>query len=212
MIKNILLIVCTLFLGVACIAQSDTILVKTNYGNFKAVLYDYTPQHRDLLLDAIRRGVYTEAQFNRVIAGFVTQGGELDEDILAGEALEPAKVAPRLAPEFDDRAFHKVGALGAGRDDNPSKSSYLNQLYFVVGKPVTEADLRVLEQAKGVKYTDQQRAVYLSQGGQPRLDKDYTVFGEVIEGLDVLIKMSKVATNANDKPLEKVLFTMEIVN
>jgi cyclophilin family peptidyl-prolyl cis-trans isomerase len=194
-----------------CYGQSRKILVKTNFGNFKVLLYDYTPKHRQLLLDAIEKNVYHGAEFNRVIADFVIQGGELDEDILAREAKDATTVPKRLAPEFDKRAFHKVGALGAGRDDNPTESSFLNQLYFVVGKSVTEDDLRALEQKKGIKYTIEQRQAYLKNGGQPRLDQDYTVFGEIYEGLDVVMAISKVGTNASDRPLEKVLFTMEVI-
>ena len=69
------------------------------------------------------------------------------------EAADPAGAKPRLAGEFDSRAFHKIGTLGQGRDDNPNKASFLNQIYFVVGKKVTEEDLETLEVKKGIKFT-----------------------------------------------------------
>jgi len=209
--KRILSTIFALLLLTVCYGQSHKVLVKTNFGNFKVLLYDYTPKHRQLLLDAIERNVYRGAEFNRVIGDFVIQGGELDEDILAREAKDAMAVPQRLAPEFDKRAFHKIGALGAGRDDNPTKSSFLNQLYFVVGKSVSERDLTTLEQKKGVKYTAEQRQAYLKDGGQPRLDQDYTVFGEIYEGLDVVMAISKVGTNTSDRPVEKVTFTMEVI-
>lgn len=202
----------SLFSFLTSVAQTDTILVKTDQGNFKVMLYDFIPKHRALLKKSVQEGVYSGAAFNRVIADFVVQGGELDESILTREANEPDKLPERLAPEFDERAFHKVGVLGAGRDDNPTKSSFLNQIYFVVGKKVSDADLNLLEDKKGIQYTDEQRAVYLEQGGQPRLDKDYTVFGEVVEGLDVLMEISKSPTDSKDNPLGKILFTMELLN
>lgn len=208
--KRALVTVFALLIFSVCYGQTYKILVKTNYGNFKVLLYDYTPHHRQLLLDAIRAKVYDQAEFNRVIADFVIQGGDLDEEILAREAKDISAVE-RLSPEFDKRAFHKIGALGAGRDDNPTKSSFLNQLYFVVGKPVTEGDLHTLEQKKGIKYTPEQRRAYLTNGGQPRLDYDYTVFGEIYEGLDVVTAISKVRTTSTDLPVEKVLFTMEVI-
>ncbi|KAF5308682.1 hypothetical protein FQR65_LT18006 [Abscondita terminalis] len=93
-------------------------------------------------------------------------GGELDEDILSEEAKSPSKPPVRLAPEFDTRAFHKIGALGAGRDDNPTKSSFLNQLYFVVGKKVTVQDLEHWRRKKGIYIDKEQRERnYLKNGG-----------------------------------------------
>ncbi|MGJ1363657.1 peptidylprolyl isomerase [Sphingobacterium spiritivorum] len=204
----VLLFLCFFFISQA---QSKKILVHTNYGDFKVLLYDYTAHHKQLLLDAIQSGVYTNAQFNRVISDFVVQGGELDEDILSEEAKSPSKPPVRLAPEFDTRAFHKIGALGAGRDDNPTKSSFLNQLYFVVGKKVTVQDLDALEKKKGIVYSKEQREEYLKNGGQPRLDHDYTVFGEIYEGLDVIMKISKVKTSSADLPVDKVTFSLTVI-
>lgn len=193
---------------VSLYAQTNRLIFHTRYGDIKVILYDYTPRHRDLILRSIKENVYTEAFFNRVITDFVVQGGEHDIDIARREAADPSKAKPRLEPEFDERAFHKIGALGAGRDDNPRKASFLNQIYFVVGKSVTEKELDDLEKKKGIKYTADQRKSYLSQGGQPRLDGDYTVFGEVYEGLDVLLQISKVKTDPNDFPLSPIRFTL----
>jgi len=190
-------------------AQTHKLMFETPFGSFKVVLYDYTPKHRDLILYALKTDVYKEAFFNRVIEHFVVQGGEHDIDIEKREAVDPTHQKPRLAPEFDDKAFHKTGALGAGRDNNPEKASFLNQIYFVVGKPVTAADLDDLEKKKNIKYTQEQRKTYLQTGGQPRLDKDYTVFGEVYEGLDVLMRIGKVETDEEDFPIQKIPFTIK---
>lgn len=150
--------------------------------------------------------MYHDALFNRVIENFVVQGGEHDVDIAEQEkALQPSE-RYRLPAEFDSRAFHKMGALGAGRDENDDKASFLNQIYFVVGKIVTNEELNALELKKGIKFSENQREIYLKNGGLPRLDNDYTVFGEVYEGLEVLLKISKVQTNEKDYPLEKIIF------
>lgn len=188
------------------LAQSHKLLFKTEHGSFKVMLYDFTPKHQKLILDAIRNDVYKDALFNRVIENFVVQGGEHDDDIAKKEKDLPANEHYRLPAEFDSRAFHKMGALGAGRDDNPQKASFLNQIYFVVGKPVSVDDLDTIEQKKGIKFTKEQRETYFFEGGFPRLDGDYTVFGEVYEGLDVLLKISKFKTNEKDAPLHPVSF------
>lgn len=182
----------------------------TRFGTFEVMLYDFTPKHRDLMLKAIVSGEYKNALFNRIIENFVVQGGEHDVNIAEREAADLSGYKPRLPAEFDPRAFHKMGALGAGRDDNPEKASFLNQLYFVVGRPVTEADLSALEKRKNLRFTSTQRAEYLKNGGLPRLDGDYTIFGEVTRGFEVLMEISRVATDEKDYPLEEVVFNIRV--
>lgn len=207
--KKITLIIGLLFICMSnSNAQSKRLLFKTAFGEFKVVLYDFTPNHRDLILRSIKDTVYKGALFNRIIENFVVQGGEHDIDIERREAVDPQHRKPRLAAEFDQRAFHKIGALGAGRDGNPEKASFLNQIYFVVGKKVSSADLDSLEIKKGIKYSKKQRKEYLAHGGQPRLDHDFTVFGEIYQGLDVILKISQVKTDQQDFPLEKVPFSI----
>lgn len=192
-------------------AQTHKIAFKTDYGTIKVMLYDYTPNHRDLMLKSIQDSVYKDALFNRIIENFVVQGGEHDIDIARREAEDPSGSKPRLAGEFDVRAFHKIGALGQGRDDNPEKASFLNQIYFVVGKKVTAEDLDKLEAKKGIKFTDEQRNEYLKNGGQPRLDGDYTIFGEIYEGLEVIKAISRFKTDKDDFPLSPVRFSVSII-
>lgn len=190
-------------------AQSHRLLFKTSYGTFKVMLYDFTPRHQKLILEAVAEKVYHQALFNRVIAGFVVQGGEHDDDIAKREQQLPENEHKRLTSEFDSRAYHKRGALGAGRDDNPTKASFLNQIYFVIGTPVTMEELNKYELKKGISYSLEQRKTYLSDGGLPRLDGDYTVFGEVYEGFEVLQLISNLKTDANDAPLTPVVFDIE---
>lgn len=210
--KKVILPLFILFFSLMTHAQSKHVQFETPYGTFKVLLYDFTPKHRDLFVESIQDDVYKDALFNRVIKDFVVQGGEHDIDIEKREKENPAAGKPRLAAEFDDRAFHKLGALGAGRDDNPEKASFLNQIYFVVGKPVTEKDLADLAQKKHIQFTADQRASYLRDGGLPRLDHDYTVFGEVYEGFDVLLKISKVATDKANYPIQAIPFQVNVLN
>lgn len=204
--NRILLFFAIFFFQYSARAQSHKLIFKTPHGIFKVLLYDFTPQHQQLLLDAMKNDVYKTAFFNRVIENFVVQGGEHDDDIAARESVLSAWPPKRLAPEFDSRAFHKRGALGAGRDDNDQKASFLNQIYFVVGKPVSEEELAQLEIKKGIKFTAEQRKHYREQGGLPRLDGDYTVFGEVYEGFEVLMEISQLQTNAKDAPIYEIPF------
>lgn len=201
-----------LLISVSTKAQTNKIEFTTSYGSFKVVLYDFTPAHRDLILSSLENNLYKDALFNRIIEGFVIQGGDHDIDIEKYEATHPEYGKPRLAAEFDDRAFHKIGALGAGRDANEEKASFLKQIYFVVGSAVTPAQLDSLEKIKHIKFTERQRETYLRIGGQPRLDKDFTVFGEVYEGLNVLLEISRIKTNAQDFPLKVVPFTFKRIN
>jgi cyclophilin family peptidyl-prolyl cis-trans isomerase len=193
------------------IAQSRKIALKTDYGTIKVLLYDFTPKHRDLMLQSIEDSVYQGALFNRIIENFVVQGGEHDIDIAKREAANSSGHKPRLAGEFDARAFHKMGALGQGRDDNPDKASFLNQIYFVVGKKVTEDDLAKLEAQKGIKFTKEQREEYLKKGGLPRLDGYYTVFGEIYEGMEVIMAISRFKTDKDDFPLSPVKFSISVI-
>lgn len=193
-------------------AQSTYVRLVTNKGNITLLLYNETPKHRDMFLQTVKKGLYNNAQFNRVIKSFVSQGGELDETILDREKQHPEIPVQRLAAEIKPTLFHKKGALGAGRNDNPEKSSYLTQMYLVVGKPQTDEQLDALEQKKGIKFSSSQRTVYKIIGGTPHLDNDYTVFGEVVEGMEVADAINSVQTDKNDLPLEPVTFKPVILS
>lgn len=210
--KRISILILLFLVQTTVIAQSKKVLFETNYGSFKVVLYDFTPHHQQLFLDAIKDDVYKDAFFNRIIEGFVVQGGMHDDEIAQREVGLPENEKKRLPAEFDSRAIHKIGVLGAGRDVNEQKASFLNQIYFVVGKKVTQEDLDAVQTKKGITYTAEQQDQYLNNGGLPRLDGDYTVFGEVYEGYDVLEQISKVRTNVKDAPLQAVSFSVSEIN
>lgn len=210
---NLICSFCLLFIGSIEFgyAQEKKILFSTAYGDFKVMLYDFTPQHRDLFIQCMNDGVYREALFNRVIKNFVVQGGEHDIDIELRETLHHEMPKHRFPAEFDSRAIHRLGALGAGRDGNPEKASFLNQIYFVVGKEVRENDLDEIAKKKNIVYTEDQIRTYLEIGGQPRLDQDYTVFGEVYEGIEVLLRIAKANTDQLDFPLEEIPFQLYMI-
>lgn len=191
----------------ACHAQPKFVRLVTNKGDITLLLYDETPKHRDAFLQSIHDGLFDHAAFNRVIKSFVSQGGELDETILERENQHPEIPLARIEAEIIPALFHKKGALGAGRNDNPELSSYLTQIYLVAGKIQSDAQLDALEQKKGIKFSIKQREVYKKIGGIPRLDHDYTVFGEIVEGINVADVINSISTNKNDLPLIPIVFT-----
>lgn len=192
-------------------AQSVRVKFATDKGNFTVMLYDETPRHRDMFVEAVQKGWYKNAEFNRVIKGFVNQGGELDDTILNREKRHPELGVKRFPAELKPDLFHKKGALGAGRDDNPEKAAFFTQIYFVIGKKYTDAQLDSVEQKKHVSIPAAQRQVYKTIGGIPRLDGDYTIFGEITEGLEVVEAINNVPTDKHDVPLKPVVFNVEIV-
>lgn len=192
-------------------AQSTSVRFLTNKGNITIMLYDETPKHRDMFLKEVKKGSYKNALFNRVIKDFVSQGGELDDTILNREKRDPKKLAPRFAAELKPNLFHKKGALGAGRDDNPEKASYFTQIYLVAGKKQSDAQLDALEKKKNRKIPAAQRELYKTIGGTPHLDGDYTIFGEITEGMEVADAINSVAADKNDVPLNPVIFNVVVL-
>lgn len=210
-IKKLLLILQALLCTQLLFAQSASVRFITNKGNITIMLYDETPKHRDMFLKQVKKGAYKNAEFNRVIKDFVSQGGELDDTILNREKRDPKKLAPRFPAELRSELFHKKGTLGAGRDDNPAKAAYFTQIYLVAGKKQTDAQLDVIEQKKHRKIPASQREVYKTIGGTPHLDGDYTIFGEITEGMEIADAINSVATDKNDVPLSPVIFNVTVL-
>lgn len=210
--KNLSLFLLFMLFVMAGKAQSTFVRFVTNKGNITVMLYDETPAHRDMFLKSIKRGLYKNAAFNRVIKDFVSQGGELDDTILNREKKNPKLGAKRFPAEIRPSIFHKKGTLGAGRDDNPEKASYFTQIYLVLGKKQTDDQLNAIEKKKNRKIPVAQRAVYKTIGGTPHLDQDYTIFGEIVEGMDVADAINSVATDKNDVPLKAIVFNPVVLS
>jgi peptidyl-prolyl cis-trans isomerase B (cyclophilin B) len=116
--------------------------------------------------------------------------------------------------EFVDSLIHVKGAIAAARTGdnvNPEKRSSGSQFYIVHGSPVDDNLLKNLEMRKGVTYTDEQRADYLAHGGTPFLDRDYTVFGKLLTGFDVLDKIAAVQKDGRDRPLSDVRMYIKVI-
>ncbi|MBP5573253.1 MAG: peptidylprolyl isomerase [Bacteroidales bacterium] len=196
-----LILMTLLFAGLMCQAQDkETIVViETNYGTIKAKLYNDTPLHRDNFIKLVNEGWYNGSPFHRVINKFMIQGGQN-----ADGRQDPGYTVPA---EFRTNHFHKKGALCAARQAdqvNPKKASSGSQFYIVQGQVFDDKTLDLYENRLGKVISPKQRQVYKSVGGTPHLDGDYTVFGEVTEGLDIVDKIASVKTGYMDVPVEPV--------
>ncbi len=182
--------------------------IQTPLGNMTAVLFDATPAHRDNFEKLAENGFFDNLLFHRVIPGFMIQGGDpQSRNAKPGQQLGSGGPGYSLPFEHVDSLVHVKGALAAARlgdDVNPTKASSGSQFFIVHGRSFDLAALQDVEAGKGIRYSYHQRAKYLELGGAPQLDGEYTVFGQVIEGLDVLDRIAALATDARDRPLQDV--------
>ena len=205
--KKICLIICIL-LGMTTQAQEKEtlVLIKTSLGDITVKLYNDTPLHRDNFIKLINEGWYNNSPFHRVINNFMIQGGHNQDG-----SIDPGYTIPA---EFRSNHIHKKGALAAARQGdqvNPKKASSGCQFYIVQGQVLTPAHIQMYQQRYGLTFTEEQIEAYTTVGGTPHLDGEYTVFGEVVEGLDVIDKIAKVKTGYMDVPVEAVTMTIEIL-
>ena len=206
--KRICLIICIL-LGMTAQAQEKEtlVLIKTTKGDIKVKLYNDTPSHRDNFIKLINEGWYNNSPFHRVINNFMIQGGQNQDG-----TLDPGYKVPA---EIRENHIHKKGALAAARQAdfvNPEKASSGSQFYIVQGQVLSEPQIQMYQQRLGKTFTQEQVEAYTTVGGTPHLDGEYTVFGEVVEGMDVIDKIAGVKTGYQDVPVEPVTMTIEIIN
>jgi len=189
--------------------------ITTDYGVMMAELSDATPKHRDNFLKLAEEGFYNGLLFHRVIDGFMIQGGDPNsKNAAAGVPLGGGGPGYEVPAEFVDSLIHIRGAIAAARTGdgvNPERKSSGSQFYIVQGSPVDNSMLDMLEKRKGFKYTPEQRAAYLAQGGTPFLDRDYTVYGRVTSGLEVIDKIARVEKDARDRPKQDVKMTVKVI-
>jgi len=180
----------------------NEVLIETSFGNIHLKLYEDTPLHRANFVKLIKDGYYDESDFYRIVYEFMIQGGDLTK-----------KLDYRIPAEFNSKYIHKKGALSMARVDenNPEKESSSTEFFIVHGGRYTEEDVDFEARNLGLTLTPEQKQVYASQGGYMTLDRQYTVFGEVTEGLDVVDKIAHEKVYNEDKPLKKIPFTISLV-
>ncbi len=201
---SFILIICA---GIS-FAQSTKVKIETTKGTMIVMLYDKTPVHRDNFIKLVESGFYEGLLFHRVISSFMIQGGDPEsKDAPAGKMLGNGGPGYTLPAEIIPEYFHKKGALAAARtgdQTNPQRRSSGSQFYIVQGKTYTDMQMDGMEKQMFTQFSKEQRDAYATTGGVPHLDAQYTVFGEVIEGLDVIDKIAAVEKGANDRPVEDV--------
>ena len=194
------------------------IVIETSRGNIMARLYDDTPIHRDNFIKMIEEGVYENLIWNRIVPGATIQTGEpMHKAGGAAPTVDVSKYRHTLPAEIKfPRYFHKAGALAMCRqpdDVNPDRLSSGTHFYIVSGKKYDLGSLAELWQGRregepGFKLPSlsaYQKQVYTTRGGAPLLDGDYTIFGEVVDGMGVVESINKVPINAKEQPLKEVV-------
>ncbi len=193
-----------------CVAQDRAeVLMETSEGNIRIQLYNETPKHRDNFLQLVKAHYYDSLTFHRVIKDFMVQGGKRDAN--SPNAPNTQHLTPStqtIEAEFrTPQLFHKRGALAAARegdDVNPERRSSPTQFYFVWGRKYSERAMEFTENRLNLQLTPEQREAYMTIGGTPHLDGTYTVFGEIVEGLDVVERIQAAATDDADRPLQPI--------
>lgn len=217
--KRILSAASALLLCTFCSTPSheDThIVMETTAGAIELRLYDETPQHRDNFIKLVEDGIYDSLLFHRVIRDFMIQGGDpQSKSAFPGEVLGEGDLGYTVPAEIciDKGIYHRRGVLAAAREGdevNPKRASSASQFYIVWGHEFDDETLDYIVektfQRTGIRleYTDEMRETYKTVGGTPHLDGQYTVFGEVVSGLEVVDSIQHVATDLNDRPVQDV--------
>lgn len=228
--RNLLLTLCLLAMANLAFAQPqprekrNLVEINTTAGRMVVELYNETPVHRDNFLKLVHEHFYDSTLFHRVIPGFMIQGGDPDSrkaedrDTPLGQGgpgyTLPAEIVPSL--------IHRKGALAAARlgdDVNPGKRSSGSQFYIVEGRKWQPTDLAQLQarlngsrpDSLAIHYTPDQVETYKSMGGAPHLDGGYTVFGQVVEGMEVLDLIANQPCDNRDRPLADVRVWMRVI-
>ncbi len=191
------------------------VLVETNYGDMLIELYDETPLHRDNFLKLAEKDFYNGLLFHRVIDGFMIQGGDpQSKNAKPGGRLGTGGPGYQVPAEIRSEFTHMKGALAAARmpdAGNPEKKSSGSQFYIVHGYKISDKQLDQIEASKGITYTAEQREILKNTGGYPFLDMEYTIFGQVLEGFEVIDAIAKVNKDRANRPVENVYMNVTVI-
>jgi len=195
--------------------RETLIKFETSKGNMVVKLYNETPAHRDNMIKLIKEGFYKDQLFHRVIKDFMIQGGDPHSTgAEKGQRLGSGGPGYTVPAEFNDNLIHKKGALAAARKGdsvNPEQASSGSQFYLVQGRVLSPEELNILAQRGMAAFTEESAEIYTTLGGTPHLDGSYTVFGEVIEGLEIIDIIASSPCDAYNRPIEDVIYSISII-
>lgn len=181
----------------------NDVLIETSFGNMRVRLYEETPLHRANFIKNIKEGVYDDGLFYRIKYQFMIQAG-----------IYPKELNYNVPAEFNSKFIHKKGALSMARSDenNPQLESSSTEFFIVHGSTYADYQIEQELQNTGLALTPEQKQVYINEGGYMSLDQQYTTFGEVIEGLDVIEEIAAEKVYNEDKPLRKIPMKISVIS
>ncbi len=209
--KRLLLVLtlCCLYIGALAQQNNTYVKIETPQGFCIVKLYNETPVHRDNFIKLAKSGYFDKTTFNRILKNFVIQGGDPDSLYEKGHKLKPEM--KWIAPEFNPALFHHRGVVAMGRDDNPEQTSFTTQIYLVDGKKWTDEQLDAVEKKYNLHFTPTQREAYKTTGGTPHLDQHYTIFGEIVKGIDLIDKITALKVDKAGNPDVPVWMKVKIL-
>ncbi len=212
MLRKSIMTLCLSCLLMVCVSAQEKVYrakISTNLGDMIIKLHNDTPNHRDNFIKYANNGWFDGTLFHRVLPFFMAQGGDPNSVGATPEKVLGSDRCDKLDNEIRRHYFHKKGALASARlpdSVNPTKQSSACQFFVVQGYKLTDAQLDGMETAN-FKFSDIARAYYKTIGGSPHLDMNYTIFGEVVEGLEVidLICAMRTGGKVRDRPNTDVI-------
>lgn len=180
----------------------NEVIIETKYGTMRLRLFEDTPLHRANFVKLIKEGFYDDAEFYRIVFELMIQGGDLKQNLTY-----------RVPAEFNPKYFHKKGALSMARvsENNPEMQSSASDFFIIHGGGYSEDDIDIDARNLGLTLTSEQEQAYLTKGGYMELDQKYTVFGEVIEGFEVIDLIAKEKVFNEDKPLREIPLKIRVI-
>ncbi|MBP3252540.1 MAG: peptidylprolyl isomerase [Prevotella sp.] len=213
--KKLLTLAMMMLATLGCRAQQTKVCLETSMGDITIELFDDTPIHRDNFIKLVEEHFYDSLLFHRVISDFMIQAGDpTSRHAEADASLGDGDTNYTLEAEFRvPQHYHRRGAVAMAREgdrENPERRSSGCQFYIVWGRTFSPLGLEKVQERLDTmtggqtKITEEMSETYRLYGGTPHLDGQYTVFGQVTEGLDVVDRIQQVETNEEDRPLNDV--------
>jgi peptidyl-prolyl cis-trans isomerase B (cyclophilin B) len=191
------------------------IKLETSLGDMVIKLYNETPAHRDNMIKLTKEGFYNDQLFHRVMKDFMIQGGDPHSTgAEKGQRLGTGSPGYTVPAEFHKDLIHKKGALAAARKGdsvNPEQASSGSQFYLVQGRVLTSEEIDIMIQGGVASFTEETAEIYMTLGGTPHLDGAYTVFGEVVEGLEIIDAIASRPVDAYRRPIEDVIYSISLI-